>query len=139
MNRRYKELYSGRKIQNIEQDAGKGRAIKGKAKAKSEAGELYTLLRNYTYTVIGAENAFRRVARDFSGLDGSNWRNNRTPRNWKVRVLSRVLYSTQPSNIARILRVESCLEEIYRRSTGKRSNNWKRSDQRRLDEQAKHK
>lgn len=126
---RYYELQD-KKWQSIEEDVGKGRAKSNQKQIRDEAGGLYTLLRNHTYQVIGLGNSFRRIARDFSGLDGSNWRSNRHLSDWKLRALARILYRTNPYDVSTIIRVETCLEEMYTRSlvNDKGGRQWRRRD-----------
>jgi hypothetical protein len=106
-SKRYYEL-TDREIQMIEVS----RAKRGAKSERDQAVELYDLLRNYTYQMIGLGNCFRRIAGDFSGSDGSNWRNNRRMSTGRLAGLADSLRSMDPSDVGAILKVERELESI---------------------------
>lgn len=113
--KRYKEL-TNNEVQTLEK---LGAAKPGKRHLKAQAVELHNLLRTYTYRIIGIQNAFRRIAADFSALDGSNWRNNRhlDP---ELRDLAERLYKMDPGDWQAVLKIEAQLEHIARVNSNKR-------------------
>ena len=95
-----------------EQNLEVGSAKRGCKAERDQALELHETLRNYTYHLIGLGNCFRRIARDFSGRDGSNWRYNRHLSTDRLKALADRLYSMDPYDTQAIFEVEKELEVI---------------------------
>lgn len=108
--KRYPELVNN-EVQSVETN----RAKPNQARLKRDAEELHNLLRTYTYRLIGLGNAFRRIARDFSALDGSNWKNNRHVAS-EVAELAKQLYKCDPMDVYRILNIENKLLTLIERA-----------------------
>lgn len=92
------------------------KAKRGAKRMRDEAVELHDLLRTYTGRMISLGNAFRRIAADFSSLDGSNWRHNRHV-NPNVSALAEMLYRMDPNDIDAILKIEDVLEDMARKAS----------------------
>ena len=95
------------------------RAKRGKKVQRDDAAALLRDLGEVTSRLIQASNDFHRIARDYSGLDGSNWRRNRHIRTTIVRAIAKELYQTNPYNVDKIICLEVILERVLERSLEK--------------------
>jgi hypothetical protein len=111
-NQRYSEIYRTPDPGDV---LTATKALPGKATVRNEAIELHNHLRAATYQLIGIGNALRRVASDFSALDGSNWRNNRMVSS-EVQAVAAKLYKLDVNDYHAVIELERELEAIVAKS-----------------------
>lgn len=91
--------------------------IEGKAKRNCgaelrSAKELHSLLRDYTYHLIGLGNTFRDIARTYGEFNGSNWRSYRGVIGENMKQLANQLNAMDPYDVDAILVIERAIETL---------------------------
>jgi hypothetical protein len=84
---------------------------KTKKQISKQAKELHDALRDITSRAIGLGNDYRKVMRDWSGKDGSNWRNNRSAYPALRKYINK-LETLGPDDYSEILKIEDELSKI---------------------------
>lgn len=89
-----------------------GRAKSGCSSELKSAKELHSLLRDYTYHLIGLGNTFRDIARTFGEFHGSNWRTYRGMPTERLKAIASKLNKMDPYDTNSIIAIERELEAL---------------------------